>query len=161
MESMSENKIFKGIRKETAPPTQEHENKKKKKKADKVGRKKKHKKGFFESWSEFIKEIKLWTKKRKWKEKNELLKLGAEELENGISFPSGNFLIDNKVTIDEVYSVTNEVALIIKGFLELPEELQRTVLILGASDGAITYDFIQKSQNLDKLKELRNKIWLN
>lgn len=94
---------------------------------------------------------------------NDLLLKAAEALEKGTDPFSHGWLSENEVTLDECFSLSERIAVILKGHLASRPEDQMKQIALGAVYGEPGVDLevfrtsIEKDQALKKLKALAEK----
>ena len=62
-----------------------------------------------------------------------LLAKAAEALANGADPFNHEFLVTNKVTADECFTLSEQMALIVQGYLGSPKDEQQLLLLTGAS----------------------------
>ena len=89
--------------------------------------------------------------------KEQLLRMAADAFEDCRNPFDHESLCEHKVTADEYFEVSEAIAVIIRGYLNVPKEIRHQVALCGAIDGSDTVDpevalaFLRKQQASEKL----------
>ncbi len=89
--------------------------------------------------------------------KEQLLRMAADAFEDGRNPFDHESLCEHKVTADECFELSEAIAIIIRGYLNVPKEIRHQVALCGSIDGSGTVDpevalaFLRKQQALQKL----------
>lgn len=88
----------------------------------------------------------------------DLLRRAADSLGEGVDPFHSAFLQEHGVTFDECMSMGETMAILIKGYLAAPPEIQNEILIRGTLDGHLRPEAIEYALDARKIGKISERI---
>jgi hypothetical protein len=74
----------------------------------------------------------------------------AKQFEDASAVMHHDWLVENKVTLDEVGGLCSHLGMVVKGYVQAPKEIQMIILACGAADSEEMADMLTRQLSRDQ-----------